>query len=337
MRFNAAMTTPTRPPRAILTLALALALALTTAACAAGNSDGASTTRPTTTTTTAAAQAPKTATASAICRQTATKATVAYRKIAGIPANATSVDVYPVAGVCNAPVVMWVHGGGYQIGDKSQQIRDKVKLFNAKGWILVSVNYRLTAPGQPGSAQFPDHFDDVANAVSWVHTNIARYGGDPTRIALLGHSAGADIVSNVAINPTYLRQHRLDLRVLDCAGPLDTEGFDKITSNAGALGGEQQQWVDALGNNPNYQTETSATGLIKRGIHIPPMIGIYRGSPTRQKIENNFLKALDTAGIRTTKIDARSLTHAQVSQNIGAPTDKVMTTPILRFLTTCFR
>ena len=331
------MTTPTRPPRAILTLAVALAL--TTAACAAGNSDGA---RTTSTTTTTAAQPPKTVTAATnaptrICRQTATKATVAYRKIAGIAANATSVDVYPVAGVCTAPVVMWVHGGGYQVGDKAQQIRDKAKLFNAKGWILVSVNYRLTSPGQPGSAQFPDHFDDVATAVSWVHANIARYGGDPTRIALLGHSAGADIVSNVATNPTYLRKRGLDLRVLDCAGPLDTEGFDKTTSNASALGGEQQQWVDALGNNPNYQTETSATRLIKRGVHIPPMIGVYRGSPIRQKIENDFLKALDTAGIRTTKIDARSLTHAQVSQNIGAPTDKVMTTPIVRFLTTCFR
>lgn len=333
------MTTPTRRARTIATLALALAL--TTAACATGTSERATTTTTagTSSTSTTATQPPKTATNSPApaCRQTATKATVAYRKIAGIPANTTSVDVYPVAGVCNAPVVMWVHGGGYQIGDKSQQIRDKVKLFNAKGWILVSVNYRLTTPGKPGSAQFPDHFDDVANAVAWVHTNIARYGGDRTRIALLGHSAGADIVSNVATNPTYLRQHRLDLRVLDCAGPLDTEGFDKTTANAGSLGGEKKQWSDALGNNPNYVTETSATGLIKPGIHIPPMIGVYRGSPTRQKIENGFLDALTKAGIRTTKIDARSLTHAQVSQNIGAPGDKVMTTPVVRFLTTCFR
>ena len=346
------MPLPTRPPRvttaitataitataisaAATATALVLVLALTTAACASGNSDSAGPTSAAPSNT--EATLPTTSLDPPPCSQTSTKVTVAYSKIAGFAPNTTSVDVYPAPRVCNTPVVMWVHGGGYQVGDKAQQIDDKVRIFNLKGWMLVSVNYRLTTPGKPRTAQFPDHYNDVAGAVAWVHSNIASYGGDPTRIALLGHSAGADIVSNVATNPAYLGQLGLDLSVLTCAGPLDTEGFNKTASGSGDFGDEKQQWAKALGNNPSYLTDTSATGLIKPGIHIPPMIGVYRGTPKRQQIEIGFLEALAAAGIGTARIDARSLTHAEVNRRIGAIGERVMTAPLVGFLTNCFR
>ena len=91
-----------------------------------------------------------------------------------------------------------------------QQIRDKVRLVNDQGWLFVSINYRLTDPGAPTSARFPDHFEDVAAAVAWVHEEIGAYGGDPERLALLGHSAGADIIANVAAEPSYLAAEGLD-------------------------------------------------------------------------------------------------------------------------------
>ncbi len=263
--------------------------------------------------------------------------TVAYETIPGVDTNLTSVDVYPPASLgCDAPVVMWVHGGGYQIGDKGNQIRNKVKLFNDAGWILVSVNYRLTVPGQVASAVFPDHYNDVASAVAWVHDHIAFYGGDGRRIALLGHSAGADIVANVVTNPTYLQTVGLDLSAIRCAGPLDTEGFDKTAANATDPDGERKQWKSALGNNPDYITATSATSLVKPGIGIPQMIGVVRGTPQRQQIETAFLTTVATNGIEATTIDARALTHAEVNANIGAPGDTVMTAPLTTFLTNCF-
>jgi len=129
--------------------------------------------------------------------------TVAYKTVAGIDPDLLSLDIHVPADARNAPVVMWVHGGGYAIGDKAYQMTDKISLFNGQGWILVSVNYRLSAPDK-GAAQYPDHFLDVAAAVAWVREHIPAYGGDPNRIALLGHSAGADIVSNVAVGPSYL-------------------------------------------------------------------------------------------------------------------------------------
>ena len=259
-------------------------------------------------------------------------ATAAYAEIAGVDPNLTSLDVHAPDNACGAPVVMWVHGGGYAIGDKSNQMADKVSLFNDHGWILVSVNYRLTVAGDPTPARFPDHFADVAGAVAWVHAHIAAYGGDPTRLALLGHSAGADLVANVVTNPTYLANVGLGLDAVTCAGPLDTEGFDKTASEAG----EKAQWVAAFGNNPNYLTETSATLLVKPGIGIPPVIGVVRGTTERQKIEAAFLDTLEAAGISVTRIDASSLTHAQVNNQIGQSGDTVMTAPIVTFLTNCF-
>ena len=309
-----------------------LALALM-AGCAGGVSSPATstTTAPPTTSTTP----PETTTID--CSAAEGPTTVAYRTVPGFDADLTSLDIHrPASAECDAPVVMWVHGGGYRTGDKANGMRDKVRLFNDAGWILVSVNYRLTVPGQDASAQFPDHYDDVAAAIAWVHDHIDSYGGDPTRIALLGHSAGADIAANVVTDPTYLDAVGLGLSSVRCAGPLDTEGFDKTAANATDPDGEREQWKAALGNNPDYAAATSATLLIEPGIGIPPMIGVVRGTPLRQQIETEFLDTLVANGIEATTIDARSLTHGGVNANIGAPGDTVMTAPLMAFLTDCF-
>jgi len=238
--------------------------------------------------------------------------TVAYRSVDGVPTNQLSLDVHTPAAACDAPVVMWVHGGGFVRGDKSNQVADKVRLFNDRGWILVSVNYRLTGPGAPVAPGMRDQFADVAAAVAWVHANVGAYGGDPSRIALLGHSAGADIVSNVATNPAYLGAAGLGLDARSCAGPLDTQGFDKASDPA-----------------------LSATRLVRTGIGIPPTIGVVRGTPRRQPVETQFLDALDAAGVPTARIDARSLTPEEVNRRIGADGDTVMTPPLMTFLAGC--
>lgn len=292
------------------------------------------TTRPPSTSTSRPARS---STTGASCAQEGLPTTVAYETVEGVARNLTSLDVHAPTSACGAPVVMWVHGGGYRVGDKSKQMTDKVRLFNEHGWILVSVNYRLTRPGDPTSARYPDHYRDVAAAVAWVHAHIGDYGGDPARIALLGHSAGADIVSNVVTNPTYLSATGLGLDAVSCAGPLDTEGFDKTTAGAADPDGEKEQWRSALANNPDYLTATSATALVERGIGIPPMIGVVRGTPQRQAIERRFLDTLAAAGVPATRIDARSLTHQQVNTGIGAPGDTVMTPPLIEFLEGCFQ
>ena len=166
-------------------------------------------------------------------------------------------------------------------------------------------------------------------------TNIADYGGDPQRIALLGHSAGADIVSNVLLNPAYLDAVGMTAADLACAGPLDSEGFDKFAAGTADIRGLQQEWRTALGNAPDYLRSTSANWLIAAGRDVPPIIGVVRGSTRRRAIETAFLTKLDAIGVPTTSIDASTLTHHEVNSRIGARGDRVMTPPLMRFLDRC--
>jgi len=270
------------------------------------------------------------------CAPAQGKRTYAYARLPGVPVALTSLDLYRPSACRPAqrrlPVVIWVHGGGYRTGDKGNGAQRKATLFTRRGMLFVSANYRLTRPGRPGSARWPAHFRDVAGAVAWVRARIARLGGDPARIALLGHSAGADIVSNVTVDPRWLRERRLSLRAVRCAGPLDTEGFDKTRASART----RAQWTAALGNAPDYLRSTSATLIARRGTGIPRTITVVRGTPRRTAVQLGFASRLRSLGVPVTTIAAGGLTHAQVNSRIGAPGDRVMTPPLLRFLNRCF-
>ena len=264
--------------------------------------------------------------------------TFSYKEVPGVDRNLTSLDLYMPSSSCRrgrkAPVVIWVHGGGYVTGDKKNQIADKVRLFNSKGWALVSTNYRLTNASTPSPWRWPTHFEDVSAAISWVYRSIGSRGGDRSRIALLGHSAGADIVSNVATNPDYLGRYGLGPRKLRCQGPLDTEGFDKPAS----ADSEKAMWLNALGNAPDYLRTTSARLIARTGAGTSKAIVAVRGSRVRQEIQRAYIGRLKTIGAGpNTAIEAQSLTHNEVNSRIGAPGDKVMTPPLMKFLGSCLR
>jgi triacylglycerol lipase len=96
------------------------------------------------------------------------------------------------------PVLLFVHGGGFTRGDKHGDFYpDNITLWAAKnGMTGVNINYRL-APKDP----WPTGAKDLAAAIAWTKANIARYGGDPKRIVLFGHSAGANHVADYAAHP----------------------------------------------------------------------------------------------------------------------------------------
>jgi acetyl esterase/lipase len=99
------------------------------------------------------------------------------------------------------PVLVYVHGGGWVVGDKRQQGRLTVHELAAGGWLCVSINYRLSP-----RATFPDHLIDVKRALAWVRANIARYGGDPRFVVVAGGSAGAHLATLATLtagDPTF--------------------------------------------------------------------------------------------------------------------------------------
>ena len=98
-----------------------------------------------------------------------------------------SLDIYPTSQP-NAPVMIYVHGGGWRRGNKSN-VDAKPAAFNQHGFAFISMDYRLIP-----EVDIAEQVGDVTAAIAWVKSNIARYGGDPNRIFLMGHSAGAHLV-----------------------------------------------------------------------------------------------------------------------------------------------
>ncbi len=142
-------------------------------------------------------------------------------------------DVYqPRRSTGSMPVVVWVHGGGWYQGGKRASVAEKARRFTRERNVFVAVNYRLSPDYRgsseftPGRVMFPDHPADVASAIAWVSRNISRFGGDPRRIVLMGHSAGAQIVSLIGTDPRYLRSRGVDPAVIRGVISLDAYGLD---------------------------------------------------------------------------------------------------------------
>lgn len=108
----------------------------------------------------------------------------------------TPKDPGPVA---TRPVVVFLYGGGWTSGERKDYRFAGAALVKL-GYVAVIPDYRLS----PG-VKFPDFMNDAAQALAWVHANIFRYGGDPQKIFVMGHSAGAYMAALLALDPTYTR------------------------------------------------------------------------------------------------------------------------------------
>jgi len=95
-----------------------------------------------------------------------------------------------------APVLVYIHGGAWMIGDKRQQGIPMMHELVQRGWVCVSINYRLSP-----RATWPAHIVDCKRAVAWVRQHIAEYGGDPEFIAVSGGSAGGHLSALLALTP----------------------------------------------------------------------------------------------------------------------------------------
>ncbi len=109
-------------------------------------------------------------------------------------------DVYYPVEVKKFQTVVWFHGGGIQQGNKSIPAQ-----LQNQGIAVVAVNYRLHP-----KVSCPTYIEDAAASVAWVFKNIQKYGGDPSRIYISGHSAGGYLTSMVGLDVKYLAAHDID-------------------------------------------------------------------------------------------------------------------------------
>jgi acetyl esterase/lipase len=112
-------------------------------------------------------------------------------------------DIYrsPLTSGAGAPVMVYIHGGAWVMGEKREQGKPMMYELVARGWVCVAINYRLSP-----KATWPAHIVDAKKAVAWVKEHIGAYGGDPSFVAVSGGSAGGHLSALLALSagdPTY--------------------------------------------------------------------------------------------------------------------------------------
>jgi len=152
-------------------------------------------------------------------------------------------DVYrPSGGCAGAPVLLQIHGGGWIVGNKHEQALPLVYHLAARGWIVVTANYRLSP-----KARFPDHLVDCKRAFAWIRANIATYGGDPSFIAVTGGSAGGHLTALMGLTANDSRLQpgfeSLDTRAAACVPFYGVYDFVDRHGLKGS-GAEMVRWLE---------------------------------------------------------------------------------------------
>src|ERR1019366_3858232 len=129
-------------------------------------------------------------------------------------------DVYAPTKGKNLPVVVWIHGGGWRRGDRAD-MQKKPQAFVDKGFVLVSISYRFVP-----KVTVNEMAGDVAQAIHWTHDHAKDYGGDPDRIIVMGHSAGAQLAALVCTDDSYLKAEKLPLSIIKACVPVDGDTYD---------------------------------------------------------------------------------------------------------------
>jgi acetyl esterase/lipase len=150
----------------------------------------------------------------------------AHRDIKYGEQDRQELDVYvPTDDKASRAVVIFVHGGSWTSGSRSDY-RFVAEALTSRGFVAVLPSYRLFP-----QVKFPVFVDDVAQAVAWTHAHAAEYGGDVSRIYLMGHSAGAQIAALLAFDAEYLErvggERSWTKGFIGLAGPYDFLPFDE--------------------------------------------------------------------------------------------------------------
>jgi acetyl esterase/lipase len=224
----------------------------------------------------------------------------------------TSLDMYvPDPQPTGAPVVVFMHGGGFRGSDKAwyKDLGEMPIWFTQEmGYVFVSMNYRFLPEGR-----YPVKEQDAANAIAWLSDNVAPYGGDPEKIIVLGHAPGTYLASIVATDGSFLENAGKDLGVLRGAIVVDDAYYD-VTGRVG----DQAFPADADGLR-----RASPIHNVSAGKGIPPFLLLHAGRPEYREQADAMGAALTEAGVSNEVVEVQGKTHLTIIGDLGRPQDPV--------------
>jgi len=261
-----------------------------------------------------------------------------YQDLPGVSERERVLDLYLPARAATcapAPVIVWVHGGNWGGGDKAELSDSIAAKLTEMGFVLASVNYRLSSfiyTQHDPPITWPTHANDVAVAMAWLRREAPSFNGDPSRMALIGFSAGAQIVANVGTDPRYLASAGLDMKMLRCTASLDVRLYDiplaaeqiprDIPEIEAIFTPDRDNWILA-----------SATRQVKAGADLRPFFVLHRGENAGRSLQADaFMAALEAAGGTVASARAIQYQHDDVNFTLAEPTDSVIWPALHSFL-----
>jgi arylformamidase len=220
-------------------------------------------------------------------------------------------DVYlPSRPVSGAPVIVMVHGGGWRNGDKAmpRMVENKVARWVPAGFVVISVNYRMVEDGVMPVEQARD----VGRAVAEAQRRAASWGADPRRFVLMGHSAGAHLVTLLTTSSDV--SSGLGLTPWLGVVSLDSGGLDVVEIMEGR---HARLYDDAFGSDRSYWRAASPFHALARPtppIHV--VCSTQRPVPCQQAVR--FSARATTVGTRTS-VQRVDMAHNEINIQLGLP------------------
>jgi acetyl esterase/lipase len=231
-------------------------------------------------------------------------------------------DLYGAEAAGAKPVLVFIHGGGWRIGDKATAGAgaDKARVFTDAGYLYASLNHRLSP-----EVRHPAHVEDVAAGIAAILHQADAIGADPGRVVLMGHSAGAHLAALVAFDPRWLGAAGIGIDQLRGVILLDGAGYD-LTRQAPiaiARGGfTGQMYADAFGTERAGWIDASPTLQIPlEAVRRAPALLLHVGRPDGRNQAEALARALRQAGGEAHVSAIAGRTHASLNRRFGEPGD----------------
>jgi acetyl esterase/lipase len=208
-------------------------------------------------------------------------------------------------------------------------VKQKPQAFTDKGFVFVSINYRLQVWSDPHlspGVTIKQIAEDVAKAIRWTHDHAGDYGGDPNTIFVMGHSAGAQLAALVCTDDRYLKAENLSLSIIKGCVPVDGDTYDlpmRIATvhkkgDKKLAERDKQRFGDE-----SMQKDLSSITHIAKGKHIPPFLILHVADhPETRGQSQRLLQVLKDAGIPASAYAAEGKNHTTLNDDLGTVDDK---------------
>jgi acetyl esterase/lipase len=196
-------------------------------------------------------------------------------------------------------------------------LSDKPAAFVGRGYVLVSINYRMLPDVSLG-----EMMSDVASALRWVRDSISKHRGDPDRLFVMGHSAGAHLAALICTDGRYLTAAGVPLKALRGCIPIDVSAYDIPKRIRDLDDGISRNFRSVFGTDEVVQREFSPITFVRDGAVIPPFLILHVASRSDTRAQAHGLAdALKRHGFTASVVAGEGKTHGTIGSDLGREGD----------------